>query len=279
MKHNPVPTNFIYPEVLPAHYRLGTVTNKKIVRPDRDWRAFLPPEEEQNIRGIESSACFVEGQQHTIATLEEAVLGEKDNNYSARFNALLSGGTESGGDPLKAADSIRNDGLVGDSAMPFGDNITSWEDFHSWKGVSQTVVTLMGKEYKNLKKLNNEIVFERVEPISAKYRKLREALQYSPCPISVNGWHQDDDGLYYKPEGSRDNHLVYAVYVDDQNHVYVGDTYAPFLKKLAPNYNFDFCMSWTVERRTVPLENENKVISLYQRLVEVLKKILIQLQA
>jgi len=69
--YTPVKTNFIYPEILPEHYRFGSgqILGTPL-REDGDWRDYLPPEEAQNIRGIESSACYIEAQQHAIATIE-----------------------------------------------------------------------------------------------------------------------------------------------------------------------------------------------------------------
>src|SRR3990167_8104091 len=121
--YKPIKTNFIYPEIKPEHYKFGSgqIIGTPL-REDGDWRDYLPPEELQNVRGIESSACYIEAQQHTIATIEEETFNELDNNYASRFNALLSGGTEQGGNPIMGADSIRHDGLVKDSLMPFGDN-------------------------------------------------------------------------------------------------------------------------------------------------------------
>lgn len=273
MEHTPIPVNFKYPNIKPEHWRVGAVTNKTILRPDGDWRNYLPPQEDQNKRGIESSACFIEGQQHTIATLEEEKFGEKDDNYSARFNALLSNGTETGGDPLAGADSIRNDGLISESLMPFGDDIQSWDDFHSWKDVSEQAMRLKGQEYRGKKKLSNEIVFERDESVKTKYAKLKKALTYSPCPISVCGWYEEN-GQYVKPDGARDNHLVEAVYLDDQNRITIRDTYAPYTKVLAPNYNCEFAMSWTVEKKSLDEARKSTLILLYEQLVETLTRLL-----
>jgi hypothetical protein len=245
-----IPTNFVYPTIKPETFRFGSgqLTGTPL-RPDGDWRDYLPPEEDQNVRGIESSACYVEAQQHTIATLEEEHLGEVDNNYSARFNALLSNGSENGGDPLTGADSIRNDGMVPDSLMPFGNNIQSWGDFHSWKGVNEGMVRAIGKEYLKKKKLGSDIVFEKWEPLATKYAKLKRALTFSPCPVSVTAWFEND-GLYYKQEDMDDNHLVELIYIDADNHPYIRDTYAPYVKKLEANFNFDFGMRWSVEGKT-----------------------------
>lgn len=245
-----IPQNFIYPEIKDEDYKFGSgeLTGTPL-RPDADWRNYLPPEEDQNVRGIESSACYVEASQHTIATLEDEQFGEVGNNYASRFNALLSAGTVTGGDPLRGGDSIRHDGLIPDAEMPFGDSITSWNDFHSWKGVSESLARAMGKEYLNKKIVGYDIVCQRGEPVTTKYLKLRQALQYSPCPVSVTAWYEND-GVYYKPDGLRDNHLVELVYIDADNHPYIRDTYAPYMKKLEANFNFDFGMRWSVEKQT-----------------------------
>lgn len=245
-----IPSNFIYPEIKDEDYKFGSgeLTGTPL-RPDGDWRDYLPPEEDQNIRGIESSACYVEASQHAIATLEDEQFNESGNNYASRFNALLSNGTVTGGDPLKGGYSIHNDGLIPDAEMPFGDSITSWSDFHSWKGVSESLARAMGKEYLNKKIVGYDIVCQRGEPVTTKYLKLRQALQYSPCPVSVTAWYENG-GVYYKPEGLRDNHLVELVYIDADNHPYIRDTYAPYMKKLEANFNFDFGMRWSVEKQT-----------------------------
>lgn len=252
MKHTKIKTNFIYPNVKPEHYKFGS--NKisgNVLREDGDWRNYLPPEEEQNKRGIESSACYIEAQQHAIATILEEQYNLFDRNFSARFNAYLSGGTEQGGDPLVGAESMRNDGLIPDELMPFGDDIQSWNDFHSWKGTDEGLCRQEGDTFLKEWKLNYDIVFTRDEPIEIKMSKLREALKYSPVPMSVYAWYQDSQENYIKPEGVNDNHLVECVYLDENNCPYVRDTYSPFLKKLEANYNSDFSLRWTVNRKEI----------------------------
>lgn len=245
--------NFIYPDLTEAHYRFGSSPLVGTpLREDGDWRPYAPPEEEQNINGIESSACYVEGQQHAIATIEEETFGEIDNNYSARFNALLSDGTEYGGDPIKGADSIRHDGLIPDYLMPFSEEIKTWDDFHSWLGVDETMCRRIGQEYRAKRKLGHDIVVERNDSLEAKYSKMKQALKYSPLPLSVSAWFEKE-GEYYKPEGMIDNHMVVGLYIDEKNRLHIRDTYQPFNKILEPNYNIDFAMRWTVEKRTEPL--------------------------
>ena len=247
MKGTKIPTSFIYPVITDTDRKFGASVSGPVLREDGDWRGFLPPTEEQRIRGIESSACYIEAQQHAVATLIEAQFGILDENYSARFNALLSGGTEHGGDPVAGAYSMNHDGLILDSSMPFGNEIQSWKDFHSWKGVSKSECIKSGKDYLKEWGLNYKIEVEREMPLETKYLILKEALKRSPVPISVTAWFRQGD-VYIKPKGMHDNHLVEAVFVDDQNRIYVRDTYDPFGKILSPNFDFEFAISWVARK-------------------------------
>lgn len=255
--------NFIYPEISETDRTYAGAVLGPILREDGDWRDFLPPNEDQRQNGVESSACYVEAQQASIATIQEETFEVKDQNYSARFNALLSNGTDVGGDPIKGAMSIKKDGLISDELMTFKD-ISSWAEYHSWEGVSEVECKQKGKEWLDKWALNYKIVAEREEPIETKYISLKEALKRSPVPISVCAWYERN-GQYYKPLGKRDNHLTLAIYVDEKDRIHIRDTYAPYLKILEPKTNFDFAMAWTVEKK--PYEQQLNVIS---RLLELI---------
>lgn len=254
---------FIYPVLNEKHRKYGgSFLNAPVINPEGDWRKSLPPHEEQRRFNVEPSSCFVEAQQHAIATIEERQLKELDNNYSARFNALLAGGTEFGGDPIAAADSIRTDGLVKEESMPHTDSLESWADFHSWKGVDETKVRSEGREY--LKKKSNTfgVVVERDMPLQTKLDVIREALKRSPLPMSVYGVTDPSGDYIPKPEGVWDTHMVEATYIDSEDKIHILDTYPPFEKVLPPRYNTDFAMGWTVSRR------ELSTSSWWKRLLE-----------
>src|SRR5574343_1276668 len=239
--------SFKYPEVTDKNRTYGrSFFNNPIIRPDGDWRKSLPPYEEQRRFGVEPSSCFIEAQQHAIATIEEDQLGEKDNNYSARFNALLSDGEEYGGDPLKGAKSITTDGLVKESSMPHDNSIQNWSDFHSWKGVDEAKVRAEGQEDLKRKYREYGVIVEKHYPLETKLHLMREGLKRSTIPMSI--WAvTDENGNYLpKPEGVDDTHMVEATYISPDNVIWVNDTYQPFEKPLPPNYNFDFAMGWTV---------------------------------
>lgn len=268
MKYSPVKPNFKYPEITPEHYRFGS--NQLVGPPlveDGNWEMYLPPYELQNRNGLETSTCFIQAQQHTIATLlEEKYEEELDNNFSERFNLIYSDASPYGGDPLKAAESIRKQGLIPDILLPFSDDLKTWDEFCSFKGSNELECTTEGELFLDKWKLNYDIVFTRDEPVEYKYKKLRQALKYSPVPISVLGWYQDDNGDYIKPKGTYDNHFTECFYLDNNNCPYVLDTYKDsneqFIKKLSPFYNSDFAMRWSITKL------EESKISLWQKLIK-----------
>ncbi|MGV8131590.1 MAG: hypothetical protein ACP5N7_05830 [Candidatus Pacearchaeota archaeon] len=262
MKYTPVKTNFIYPDIQEKHYRFGSNQISALtLREDGNWEDYLPPYELQNRHGVESSACFIEAQQHAIAVLQEEIYDEKDNNYSARFNLNFSNATPSGGDPLLGAKSFANDGLIPDEMLPFSDDISTWEEFNSFKGANKEECIKKGQEWLTKWKPEYDIVFTRNERVEDKYKKLREALKYSPVPMSVLGWYQDENGLYVKPEGTNDNHMVVCIYLGDDNCPWIMDTYEPFIKRLAPFYPSDFAMRYTITK-IIPEK------TLFQKIVE-----------
>lgn len=241
--------SFIYPHIKQETRVFGSANQVgSVINESGNWMPYLPIEEHQKVNGVESSACYIEAQQHTISTILEKKFSMIDSDFASRFNALLSDGKEFGGDPLLGAESIRKDGLIRQELMPFNATINSWSEFHSWKGANEEMCRKEGKDFLKNWKLNYDIVFERELPLDLKYKRLRDKLKTSPVPMSVYG-ETDVEGNYIsKPNGVYDTHMVEAVYVDDDNCIYIWDTYAPFLKKLPANYNPDFAMMWGITK-------------------------------
>lgn len=243
--------NFKYPELNDRHPVYGaSLLMGDVVRADGDWREYTPTGEAQAHNGLDPSDCYIEAQQHIVATLEEELFNEKNNNYSARFNALLSNGAPDGGDPVAGADSIRDDGLVNEADMPFDNTIQTWDEFHSWYGVDEQTVRGKGQNYRQGKRLNFGVIVQKQFPLGDKYTILKRALQRSPVGVSV--WGQvDGNGQYLpKPDGVSDTHFVELTYIDANNVPYIRDSYAPFDKQLPANYNFDFGIAWAIKKIT-----------------------------
>ena len=270
--HVPTPSNFVYPEIKASDYKFGSGQLAGVpLREDGDWRDYLPPAEEQKRNGVESSACFIEAQQHTIATIQEEQFNLPDQNYSARFNLINSNATPLGGSPLVGADSIRHDGLIPDSMLPFSDGINSWQEFNSFSGGNEVDCVREGQEWLKKWEPEQDIVFERGESVETKYAKIKEAIKYSPLPVSVVAWYLDKKtGLYIKPKGMNDTHLVELVHVDEQNRATIFDTYEPFIKVLEPNFNFDFGMRWSLKQREA-IPQDNWFVDLIKNFLKIFK--------
>ncbi len=246
-----LPTNFKYPDIPEEAFRFGSGELKGVVlRPDGDWRDFLPLEEDQNKFGVESSACYIYSQQAAIATLMEEQFKILDQDFSSRYNFILSDGKQDGGDPLIGGDSMRKDGLIPESILPFDKTIKSWNDFNSFKGSTEEVCRKLGKKFLEEWKLNYDIVFTLKDSREKKYVKLKEALKYSPVPMTVLGWVSDGNEYHKRApfDETYDNHIVLCVYVDEKNRPYFWDSYAPYLKIGEPFYNSNFAMRWSVTR-------------------------------
>lgn len=281
MKNNHIIKSFTYPVIKDSDKNFekkfgDNGISGSIINETGDWTKYLAPNELQSQNGVESSACFVEANQKTIGILKEYQYGIKDENYSARFNALLSDGTEVGGDPLKGAYSIKKDGLIPQSMMDWKD-IETWGDYHSWKGTDKDKCISKGQQEAREWDKKYYILFEKDDPIEVKYNNIRQALKRSPVPISVYAW-LEKDGAYYKPNGADDTHLTTAIVVDiKDNCLIVQDTYEPFIKKLAPNTNPDFGMYWIIRNKS-PEEvlkdaQKNFIILLLEYVAYLFKKI------
>lgn len=267
--------SFIYPEIKKEDREFAGVF--PVINPSKNWRD-IAINELQARNGVEPSSCFIEAQQAIIAVLLEFIYGIKDLNFSARYNALLSGGTAMGGDPIKGALSIKKDGLIPQEMMDWKD-VECWNDYHSWKGVDKEKCIAEGKNFVNQYDMSYKIVFERDTPLKTKYLLLEEALKCSPVAVSVYAW-VEKDGIYYKPEGVRDTHLtMVAVGMNDKGQVIVRDTYEPFYKTLAKDTDFEFAIGWSVRKRNpqemLDLAKKNIIIVMY----ELVKRLLIQIKS
>lgn len=267
--------SFIYPKIDEQTRSYAGVA--PIINSSGDWTQFLTPFENQGENNVEPSSCYIEAQQSCIAILKEYIYGIKDENYSARFNALLSGGTENGGDPVKGALSIKKDGLIPQSMMDWKD-INSWQDFHSWKGIDKGQCISKGQEEANQWDKTFRVVVEKDMPLKTKYDLLREELKRCPPPISFYAW-VERNGKYYKPEGVRDTHLVDTIVlkVSDNNEITIKDTYKPFIKTLEANSDFEFAIGWSVRKRSpqeiLNLQQKSLIIKLQEYVLFLLRKI------
>jgi len=275
--HTKITGNFVYPEIKDTDFVFGSgEVIGTVLNDSGDWRNYLPPHEFQNKNGVESSACFIEAQQHTIATILEKQYSIHDSNFSSRFNLIFSDATPLGGSPLKGAQTIRDHGVIPEQMLPFADYIQSWQEFNSFEGGNKGACIVTGQIWLQKWEPKYDIVFLKNDSVETKYRKLREALKFSPVCASVYAWVEDPvSGFYVKPDGYNDQHLVEIIHVDENNSVYVLDTYEPFIKRLNPNFNFDFGMRWSLfVKDTAPAQKKYWFTDIFIKLSKLIKQII-----
>lgn len=265
--------SFKYPEIKreDREYQFGSVDP---VNPSGDWNTPITPFEEQRINNVEPSDCYVQASQSAIASYLELLYNIKDSDFLADFNALLSNGTPTGGDPLKGAYSIKNDGLIPQS-MRDRTGLQSWDEYHSWKGMDKDKCIAKGKEEARQTYKKYKIISEKGDSLEDKYAKLKDGLTRYACVVSVAAWFERD-GKYYKPKGYDDTHLVQVLSINENNEITIKDTYAPHIKVLEANTDFDFSMGWVIRKKS-PEEilndtQKSLIIILMQYVANLLKQ-------
>lgn len=259
---------FIEPEIKDTDYRLCGYTklSAEVLCPDGQWDDYLPEKEYQNKNGLETSSCVTFGTLNCLEILYKKLYG-KEENYSERYIAKLSGTTPSGNSIQTVADTIRKKGNISEKLLPFSSDINTWDKFFT--NIPEELL-LMGQNWLTLFSYGHEYIFTINN--TDKQAKLKEALKYSPCGVSVCAWIKDDNGRYIKPAGTRDNHWVccYGHSCEGpQSSWYwkIYDTYDDTHKKLVWDYDFGYAKRYVLQKKSIsPAEK----LSFYQRTLRVL---------
>lgn len=206
----------------PEDYVFGASLPFEQLQFDGDWTVFLPMTEFQDLNGIEPYACVT----FTILNCVEILIKRKyglDVNYSDRFLAYASGTKEGGNSPHIVCEFLRKIGVVTEDKWPFNADITSFEKFYE---------PLPPKLYELARDFTEQWDF-RHEFVQNDDASISKALQCSPLLVSVSAWYQNEDGLFYRPEGIVDNHATTLVYERQNEFRRVFDSYdKPYIKDL-----------------------------------------------
>lgn len=232
------------------------------VNPSGDWRDYLVEKEGQVFDGKDTYSCA------SMATLNcaEVLMNylQKTINYSDRFVSIGSGTKVGiGNSPTAVADFIRHKGCITESSLPQSVCRTV-EEFYQPNPLTPPLLKEAEETFLN------HYTFQYEQLDSTDLTTLREALKYSPLPVSVVAWYQDGEE-YFRPEGARDNHLVCLVYIDEEGHPFVfdSDLGQEKLKKLHKDYFFGY-------GEVIYISNEPSPLSVpwYLKLLDLLTKLL-----
>jgi len=246
IKHHQTPHGFQHDEIRKEDYVLGGFSKLpfNILCPEADWGDLLPADELQSPL-FETYSCTAHATINAIQMIQSKLFEQKDD-YSERFTASISSTRIGGNSPHVVAEKIRKSGLVLERDYPTSDAV-SWSEYYKEipsnllkKALSWLEIRSFGHEYV---KTNPEAIYE--------------ALKSSPIGVSVAGWYEKD-GMYIKPSGTRDNHWTLIVSAKKGKYWIVYDSYAPFLKKLPWDYDFEIAKRYHIEAVERKVSKEKK---------------------
>ena len=229
-------TNIKYPVLTEKDYILGSERSApfEVLNPTGDWSSVLVDPEQQKNDRIDTIGCTNFASTSQVEVLLDFLYGIK-TNYSERFQAVMSGQTETGNDPQNVYESIRNDGLLPEDFLPFNNDM-GFEEYLSPNPMAEGY-KIAAKEWLSHYEFKHEYIYPLGTPKEERQRLLLQALKRSPVGVSVYAWHEEGE-LYTKPEGVQDTHWTVLIGAVEGSHYIVFDSYFPFIKKLDWNSNF-----------------------------------------
>lgn len=228
---------YIEEALKPEDYTLGaSPLSKKILQENSDWSEFLPSDERQSGRGLETMACV----SFSFLNVLEALFKRKYNlnvNFSDRFLAKASNTSQNGNLQSRVADTARKVGLINESDYPSGVDDFSWNEYY--KPLTQNLFD-KAKGFLNEYEIGYEAVPTTIPA-------MREALKYSPLWVAGSAWYKD--GEFYVSFGNP-NHC-FVIYNIEQAIAYKKalDTYEPYLKTLSADFQVYYPKLLTLNKK------------------------------
>ena len=259
-------SNLIAYEITPDQYTFGSQLQGTVLQPDGQWDAYLPTEEDQQKRGLETSNCTSFATLNCAEILFRRLYGRCENN-SDRFLGIVAGTTEKGNSPQTVAEAFRRFGAIPETELPFDESIKTSADYYSPKPIPGKYIAL-GDQWRRAYCLNHDWVLDGKEGVDT----LKDALRYSPLGIGVFAWYCNDNGIYERFK-SYDNHWTCLVGYKEGEYWKVWDSYRPYIKKLDWNFGIKLAKRYSI---TDVVENLTQQVSVLQQIVNILKKLIQQ---
>lgn len=247
MPKNNLDHGYVADIVTPDQHVLGGGKHVvEILQADHNWTPYLPPDELQDQNSLETMNCTAYGTIRALRILLKQQYG-LDLDYSERYVGIAAGTTPAGNSPHVVAECIRTScGLLPDSLLPFGPDITKWEEYYSPKPLFESLL-VEGKKFLDSYDFGHEWVFEPGTALADKQSLLKQALTCSPLGISVFAWAEGGDALYHKV--GPDNHWTVLVDYAEGEYWLIFDDYDQTHKKLAWDFDFGSAKRYILKKK------------------------------
>lgn len=251
--HNaPVPINFRPKRIEEESYHMGDgrLQAQALMPTGHGWKQFRPAGETQRRNNIEPNSCPAGGTLNVIETLGTYLFKKTgfQNDLSERYLSIMMGMIGQGGWPWDAAKWTRNAGAVPEAFLPFDTSITTLDKFFSPRPIPYWLFKV-GMHWKSVYDFGFDWVFHPGQnlTIADKQARMKEALKFSPLGVAGYAWSLHNDGKYY-----HDGPDIHWFSVDDfteGDSWDAFDTYEPYGKKLDWNYDFGYCIRYSLARK------------------------------
>ena len=187
---------------------------------------------------METYNCTAFATNNAIEILAKRKYGNEPN-YSDRCLGILAGTYPPGNDPHIVCEALRKNGVCFESELPFDEFIPTVDQYYSPSPLTKDLVKKAEKFLFDYDFKHEWVYRDKGLPLEEKQARLMEALMYSPLNVSVMAW-REKKGLYTKKKGEADTHWTTLFGYEKGKHWLVFDSYKPYVKKLAWDYDFGY---------------------------------------
>lgn len=206
-----------------------------------DWTNYLPTYEPQILKdGNDEQGCWIWG----TLNLLEILLKKEDNkefNLSERFvfNGLLSDGT--GGDPTQACEFISKYGVIDNEDLPTPETL---KEFMTPRPLTKDLLK-KAKKFPYKISYNKSVLQDYIQQ-----QFIKDKLKLSPVGVTLFAWKQDNNGLYYRPEGANYNNHYCVIFKETDDFYSVLDTYDQSIKNVRKDMVFGLMITMSITKKT-----------------------------
>jgi len=240
---------FIEPTITEDNYVLGAKqVPEEVLQLDGQWLDYSVEKERQEQHGLETYNCTGFATSSPVEIYIKRKYGV-EVNLSDRALGILAGTYPPGNNPHIVAESLRKHGNVKEESLPFSDSLKNVDDYYSPNPLPKKLLQEAEQFLYKYDFLHEWVFNDKGLDIKEKQEKMKKALTLSPLGASVMAWRKRGD-LYVKDKGEPDTHWTTVVGYKEDEYWLVFDSYNPFLKKLAWDYDFGYVKRYWVGEST-----------------------------
>lgn len=209
--------------------------SKEVIRLDGQWSKYLPENELQKGRYVETMACTSFGLLNALEILAKCkfnLIWNKADRYSAKMS-----GTGKSGNGMRTVQDItrKTAGLVDETTYPWNRDKLNWNEYYQTVPIN---IRKIGASFLENYKLGYEKVW-------CNKQLMMEAIKYSPLYVAGYAWYAKN-GLYRSY--AQANHAFILIGYVEGSHWLAYDSYSPHIKKLDWDFQFGACYIVTLDQ-------------------------------